>query len=131
MTTPNEPTPETRTDAETEALPATAQPTTAQPTIAQPAPAAAAPKSRRIPGGPLAAIIVGAVLAAAMVFGGGVALGINLPVGGGGTHQPAFDRDGGGRMELPGRGDRTHTNPDAPSGPNQDDTETQDESEQG
>jgi hypothetical protein len=86
---------------------------------------------RRIPGGPLAAIIVGAVLATAMVFGGGVALGLALPVGHGGIHQPAFDRDGGGPMRPPGRGDGTGTHPDAPAAPNTDDTETQDESEQG
>jgi hypothetical protein len=103
MTTSNEPTPEPSTPLE---------------------------RRRRIPGGPLAAIIVGSALAVAMIFGGGVALGIALPVGGVGTHGPAFDHDGGARPGQPGRGD-TRTNPHAPSAPNQGDTGTQDESEQG
>jgi hypothetical protein len=85
--------------------------------------AAPTPKARRIPrGAPLIAAIVGGVLAVGMIFGGGVALGIALPIGdGGGTHQ--------GGPGLPGGTDRT--NPNAPSAPNQNDTGTQDQSDEG
>jgi hypothetical protein len=74
------------------------------------------------------------VLAIAMIFGGGVALGIALPSGdNGGNHQAGMPGGGpGDNGERPGRqggGDRT--NPNSPSAPNKDNTETQDESEQG
>jgi hypothetical protein len=95
--------------------------------------AAPTPKARRIPrGAPLIAAIVGGVLAVGMIFGGGVALGIALPIGdGGGTHQGGF-RDGSSERDRPGLpGGTDRTNPNAPSAPNQNDTGTQDQSDEG
>jgi hypothetical protein len=96
--------------------------------------AAPTPKARRIPrGAPLIAAIVGGVLAVGMIFGGGVALGIALPIGDGAvTHQGGFRGDGPDGSDGPTRpGGTDRTNPNAPSAPNQNDTGTQDQSDEG
>jgi hypothetical protein len=92
------------------------------------------PEARRSLGrAPLVAVIIGGVLAIGMIFGGGLALGIALPIGDdGGDHRSGLPENGfqgGDRPGLPGGRDRT--NPNAPSAPNQNDTGTQDQSDEG
>lgn len=134
MTTTTHATPEPDTAASTDvARPdAPTTPTTAPP----PEAAAPAPAQRRTLGtGAIVGIALGGVALCALLFGGGVAVGVALPIGGSGgssqTGLPGGEYRGPGeqgtRPDLP-RGD---TERSAPTAPNTDETETPDDSEAG
>ena len=94
----------------------------------------ALPVTRGLSTGTIVGIALGGVALAAVLFGGGVAVGTVLPDGTpGGSSQTGFpseDRvpgERGPRPEAP-RGD---ANPSNPSAPNSDQTETQDDADAG
>lgn len=93
---------------ETEAAPAEA------PTAAQPETAAPIPNRKRLGVGSIAGITIGAVIAAGLLFGGGVLVGTTLNGAGGPTGGPGYGQfdDDGGFPPGPGGGER----PDAPDG---------------
>lgn len=92
---------------ETEAAPAEAPASTQRETTAT------TPNRKRLGGGAIAGITIGAVVAAGLLFGGGVLVGTNLNAGGPamGPGYGQFDEDGG-FPPGPGGGQR----PNAPDG---------------
>ena len=141
MTTTTHATPDpddfTTADLVQREAPATAA--TAQPApSAQPAwpaqPAAARPVTRSLSTGAIVGIALGGVALAALLFGGGVAVGTVLPTGApGGSSQTGFPGENRGPGGLGTRPDmpRGDTNPPGPSAPNSDETETDGDSDAG
>jgi len=107
-------------------------------------PSAPAPVARSLSTPAIVGIAVGGVLVAGLLFGGGIAVGVALPVGGhsvadthggGGMGFPGGDRPGGPHQDgdsdrgaRPGAPD-SDTNRQGPAAPNSDDTDT--DTEQG
>ena len=136
MTTTTHATPEPHDDATTTDLvqaQAPAAPLAAQTGAPAVPPAPPAPVTRSLSTGAIVGVALGGVALAALLFGGGVAVGVALPIGGsGGSSQTGFP---GGENRGPGE---PGTRPDAPSGdtnrsaptaPNTDQTETKDDSD--
>jgi len=112
-----------------------ASPEPVDPTVPTPASSPTPATAKRgLPGIAIAGIAVGGVLVAGLLFGGGIAVGIALPIGGhsvetgqGGFPGGPQSGDQGTRPSRPG----TDSNREMPTAPNSDDTETQDDSQQG
>ena len=129
MTTTTHATPEPDDAATTEVVQAEAPVQPAPP--AQPAP----PVTRTLSTGAIIGIAGGGLVLAAVLFGGGVAVGTALPAGGsGGSSHIDFPGDqnrGPGQQGTRPDAPRGDTNRSGPAAPNSDQTETSDDSDAG
>jgi len=138
MTTTTHATPEPDDAATTEVVRADAAaqpPATPTPPTATPTAPPVATERRTLGTGAIVGIALGGVALCVLLFGGGVAVGIALPVGGAGgysqTGLPGGENRGPGDQGTRPDAPRGDTNRSAPTAPNTDETETPDDSDAG